>query len=268
MRFSEHFTIRDVSWGEGDSLTGTVTLSFSRYFSRAFTIWSKQNKFTPTFLNNLISHTEAEHAAGAWLLLSMVVPSSPKMQFDKILGAWDNMIRWERRPFFKNLARELPAWFGQKLFDFSSKDISVTTCCHILCVMGDIAAHLNEDTKIRIVGQWWSLSVVGTGWKWRSLPLSVQAIWCHGWRVLRYPWRSSVLPWRLSVNWGTVTTSSRLRLELLCFCHHSGMGGREHFQPVWCSHYHSQTWFSVPFYSAFSEHTLWGTGVCMWRVPR
>lgn len=38
-------------------------------------------------------------------------------------------------------------------FSFSSKDIHVTTCCHILCVMGDIATHLNEDTKYRIVGE-------------------------------------------------------------------------------------------------------------------
>lgn len=71
-----------------------TTFFLSRYFSRAFIIWSKQNRFTPTFLTNLISHTEAEHAAGAWLLLSMVVPSSPKIQFDKILDAWDIMIRW------------------------------------------------------------------------------------------------------------------------------------------------------------------------------
>uniref|UniRef100_A0A4W6DN91 Non-SMC condensin II complex, subunit D3 n=1 Tax=Lates calcarifer TaxID=8187 RepID=A0A4W6DN91_LATCA len=99
--------------------------NLSRYFSRAFTIWSKQNKFTPTFITNLISHTEADHAAGAWLLLSKVVASSPRLPYGKILDAWDSMI--------------------------SSKDISVTTCCHILCVIGDIAAHLNKDTKDRIV---------------------------------------------------------------------------------------------------------------------
>uniref|UniRef100_A0A8D0AD60 Condensin-2 complex subunit D3 n=1 Tax=Sander lucioperca TaxID=283035 RepID=A0A8D0AD60_SANLU len=96
-----------------------------RYFSRAFTIWSKQNKFTQTFITNLISHTEADHAAGAWLLLSKVVASSPRLPYGKILDAWDSMV--------------------------SSKDVNVTTCCHILCVMGDIAAHLNEDTKDRIV---------------------------------------------------------------------------------------------------------------------
>uniref|UniRef100_A0A8C4HUN4 Condensin complex subunit 1 C-terminal domain-containing protein n=1 Tax=Dicentrarchus labrax TaxID=13489 RepID=A0A8C4HUN4_DICLA len=62
--------------------------NLSRYFSRAFTIWSKQNKFTPTFITNLISHTEADHAAGAWLLLSKVVASSPVLPYGKILDTY------------------------------------------------------------------------------------------------------------------------------------------------------------------------------------
>uniref|UniRef100_A0AAX7W6D2 Condensin complex subunit 1 C-terminal domain-containing protein n=1 Tax=Astatotilapia calliptera TaxID=8154 RepID=A0AAX7W6D2_ASTCA len=99
----------------------------SRYFSKAFTIWSKQKKFTPLFVSNLISHTEADHAAGAWLLLSKVVSSSSRLPHGKILDAWDKMVR--------------------------SKDVNATTCCHILCVMGDIAVHLNEDTKERVVGR-------------------------------------------------------------------------------------------------------------------
>ncbi|KAL0994528.1 hypothetical protein UPYG_G00123530 [Umbra pygmaea] len=97
----------------------------SRYFSRAFTVWSKQNKFTAAFINNLISHTEAEHAAGAWLLLSKVASSCPRLDYGKILDAWDELVR--------------------------SKNVSVTTSCHILCVIGDICEHLNEDTKSRIV---------------------------------------------------------------------------------------------------------------------
>ncbi|CAJ1066500.1 condensin-2 complex subunit D3 isoform X1 [Xyrichtys novacula] len=96
-----------------------------QYFSRALTIWSKQNMFTPTFISNLISHTEADHAEAAWLLLSKAVALSPTLPCGKILDAWDNMI--------------------------SSKDLPTTTCCHILCVMGDMAAHLNMDTKDRIV---------------------------------------------------------------------------------------------------------------------
>ncbi|XP_043992629.1 condensin-2 complex subunit D3 isoform X1 [Gambusia affinis] len=99
--------------------------NLSRYFSRGFTIWSKQNKFTPTFISNLISHTETEHAAGAWLLLSKVVSSVSTIQYGKILEAWDSMVR--------------------------SHEVNVTNCCHILSVVGDIAAHLNEDTRGRIV---------------------------------------------------------------------------------------------------------------------
>ncbi|XP_061914930.1 condensin-2 complex subunit D3 isoform X2 [Entelurus aequoreus] len=98
--------------------------NLSQYFSRAFSIWSKQNKFTTTFITNLISHTEADHGAGAWLLLSKVVAASPKIPYGVILDAWDSMV--------------------------SSKDVSARTC-HILCVIGEISAHLNEDAKERIV---------------------------------------------------------------------------------------------------------------------
>lgn len=68
-------------------------LLYSRYFSRAFTVWSKQNKFTAAFINNLISHTEAEHATGAWLLLSKVASSCPRLDYGKILDAWDDLVR-------------------------------------------------------------------------------------------------------------------------------------------------------------------------------
>ncbi|XP_074532674.1 condensin-2 complex subunit D3 isoform X2 [Halichoeres trimaculatus] len=97
-----------------------------RYFSKAFTIWSKQNMFTPTFVTNLISHTESDHADGAWLLLSKVSASSSKLPYDRILEAWDKMI--------------------------NSETVPVATCCHILCVVGNIAAHLNDHTKDMMVG--------------------------------------------------------------------------------------------------------------------
>ncbi|XP_028278465.1 condensin-2 complex subunit D3 [Parambassis ranga] len=99
--------------------------NLSRYFSRAFTIWSKQNTFSATFIANLITHIDANHAAGAWLLLSKVVASCPSLPYGKILDAWDTLI--------------------------SSKEVDVTTCCNILSVMGHIAPHLNSDTKERIV---------------------------------------------------------------------------------------------------------------------
>uniref|UniRef100_A0A3P9HQG6 Non-SMC condensin II complex subunit D3 n=1 Tax=Oryzias latipes TaxID=8090 RepID=A0A3P9HQG6_ORYLA len=105
--------------------------NLSRYFSRAFTIWSKQNKFTPAFITNLMSHFKADHAAGAWLLLSKVATSCPKVPCGKILDSWDASIR--------------------------SRDVDVTTFCHILSVMGDVAGHLNDDTKNRIVEDLMSL---------------------------------------------------------------------------------------------------------------
>uniref|UniRef100_A0A3Q2X804 Non-SMC condensin II complex, subunit D3 n=1 Tax=Hippocampus comes TaxID=109280 RepID=A0A3Q2X804_HIPCM len=99
--------------------------NLSQYISKAVTIWIKQNKFTVTFITNLISHTEADHSAGAWMLLSKVVAASVKIPYGKLMDAWDNMV--------------------------SSKDVSVTTCCHIMCVIGEISAYLNEETKDRIV---------------------------------------------------------------------------------------------------------------------
>ncbi|KAG9351510.1 hypothetical protein JZ751_022761 [Albula glossodonta] len=96
-----------------------------RYLSKAFAIWSKQKKFSSSFVDNLISHTGAEHAPAAWLMLSKVAGSSPRLDYSKLLDAWDDMV--------------------------SSSNISVTTSCHILCVIGDIAEHLNDDTKGRIV---------------------------------------------------------------------------------------------------------------------
>uniref|UniRef100_A0A3Q1AYP7 Condensin-2 complex subunit D3 n=1 Tax=Amphiprion ocellaris TaxID=80972 RepID=A0A3Q1AYP7_AMPOC len=118
---SSHMSVSQrLTWDLLDLLCNECQ-NLSQYFSRAFTIWSKQNKFTSAFVTNLVSHTEADHAAGAWLLLSKVVTSSHRVPYGKILDAWDTM------------------------------DVNVTTCCHILCVIGDIATHLNEDTKDRIV---------------------------------------------------------------------------------------------------------------------
>lgn len=100
--------------------------SLSRYFSQAFTIWSKQNRFSPAFIQTLLSHTDAPHAEGAWLLLSKVVTASPKLPFGKILDAWDEMIN---------------NW----------KDVNPATLCNVLCVIGDIASYLNVDTQERII---------------------------------------------------------------------------------------------------------------------
>ncbi|KAJ8275937.1 hypothetical protein COCON_G00076890 [Conger conger] len=96
-----------------------------RYLNKAFAIWSKQKKFSSSFINSLISHTGADHAPAAWLLLSKVAGCSPRLDYSRILDSWEEMVK--------------------------DSNVTVATACHILCVIGDIAGHLNEDTKSRLL---------------------------------------------------------------------------------------------------------------------
>lgn len=66
----------------------------SGYFTRAIGVWSKKNSLTSRFITNLISHTEAEHATGAWLLLSKLASLSAELPCSKILDAFHSVIRW------------------------------------------------------------------------------------------------------------------------------------------------------------------------------
>uniref|UniRef100_A0A673LIA9 Condensin-2 complex subunit D3 n=1 Tax=Sinocyclocheilus rhinocerous TaxID=307959 RepID=A0A673LIA9_9TELE len=113
----------------------------SRYFSKTFSVWAPQQKFTPAFVNGLLSHTDGERAAAAWLLLAKIASCSPKLNYGTVLDTWENTIR--------------------------SPVVSVAMTCHILSVLGDIASNLNDDTKTRIVDDL-------MGWlKTFSLPLEV-----------------------------------------------------------------------------------------------
>ncbi|XP_017580409.1 condensin-2 complex subunit D3 [Pygocentrus nattereri] len=112
-----------------------------RYFSKAFSVWARQQKFSAAFVNSLIWHTEGERAPGAWLLLAKVARCSSKLNYSTILEAWDRTVR--------------------------SPVVSVATTCHILTVIGDIVSGINDDTKSRIVDDL-------MGWlKGFSLPLEV-----------------------------------------------------------------------------------------------
>nr|XP_034995387.1 condensin-2 complex subunit D3 [Zootoca vivipara] len=97
----------------------------SRYLNKAFPIWSKQGKFSSVFVSSVISHTETERAAPAWMLLAKVSGSSPKLDYTKIIKAWDSISRqpgadWE-------------------------------TMVHILCVIGSIAEHLPSSIQSRLM---------------------------------------------------------------------------------------------------------------------
>ncbi|XP_042329911.1 condensin-2 complex subunit D3 [Sceloporus undulatus] len=103
----------------------------SRYFSKAFHIWSKQGKFSSSFVNSVISHTETERAVPAWMLLAKVAGSSPKLDYSKIIQAWDSLNR--------------------------QCEASLETTVHILCVIGSIAKHLSSSIQSRLISdikQW------------------------------------------------------------------------------------------------------------------
>ncbi|XP_068772979.1 condensin-2 complex subunit D3 isoform X2 [Struthio camelus] len=96
-----------------------------RYLNKAFHIWSRQNKFSSTFINNVMSHVETEHAAPAWMLLAKVAGSSPKLDYSKIIEAWDSISR--------------------------QQNASADTTGHILCVIGHVAKHLPRSTRERLI---------------------------------------------------------------------------------------------------------------------
>ncbi|XP_028666256.1 condensin-2 complex subunit D3 [Erpetoichthys calabaricus] len=107
------------------SLLSGENQDLCRYLSKAFAIWSKKERFSSSFINSLISHTETDHSSAAWMLLAKVAGSAPKLNYGKILEAWDDIV--------------------------SEKEVLSSTTCHILCVIGHIAKHLNDDTKSRLI---------------------------------------------------------------------------------------------------------------------
>ncbi|XP_006871068.1 PREDICTED: condensin-2 complex subunit D3 [Chrysochloris asiatica] len=125
-------------------LLTTESQELSRYLNKAFHIWSKKDKFSSTFINNLISHTGTEHSAPAWMLLSKVACSSPKLNYTKIIESWEKIS--------------------------SQKNPNSNTLGHILCVIGHIAKHLPKSTRDKVIdvikcklnGFQWSLEVISS----------------------------------------------------------------------------------------------------------
>ncbi|NWR73103.1 CNDD3 protein, partial [Centropus unirufus] len=98
------------------TLLASEDQELNRYLNKAFNMWSRQNKFTSTFINNILSHVGTEHTAPAWMLLAKVAGSSPKLDYSKIVESWDSVSRQQN----------------------GSND----TVGHILCVIGYVAKHL------------------------------------------------------------------------------------------------------------------------------
>ncbi|NWS44292.1 CNDD3 protein, partial [Probosciger aterrimus] len=103
----------------------------NRYLNKAFHTWSRQNKFTSTFINNIMSHVETEHTVPAWMLLAKVARSSPKLNYSKIIESWDSVSR--------------------------QQNVSADITGHMLCVMGHVAKHLPKSTCEKLIDnlKWW-----------------------------------------------------------------------------------------------------------------
>uniref|UniRef100_M3Z990 Condensin-2 complex subunit D3 n=1 Tax=Nomascus leucogenys TaxID=61853 RepID=M3Z990_NOMLE len=126
------------------TLLTTESQELSRYLNKAFHIWSKKEKFSPTFINNIISHTGTEHSAPAWMLLSKIAGSSPRLDYSRIVQSWEKIS--------------------------SQQNPNSNTLGHILCVIGHIAKQLPKSTrdkvtdavKCKLNGFQWSLEVISS----------------------------------------------------------------------------------------------------------
>uniref|UniRef100_A0A7N5K322 Condensin-2 complex subunit D3 n=1 Tax=Ailuropoda melanoleuca TaxID=9646 RepID=A0A7N5K322_AILME len=126
------------------TLLSTENQELSRYLNKAFHIWSKKEKFSSSFINNVISYTDTEHSAPAWMLLSKIACSSPKLDYTKIIESWEKIS--------------------------SQQNPNSNTLGHILCVIGHIAKHLSKSTrdkvtdvvKCKLNGFQWSLELISS----------------------------------------------------------------------------------------------------------
>ncbi|XP_055129801.1 condensin-2 complex subunit D3 isoform X2 [Symphalangus syndactylus] len=147
IRHHSHFHSGDdsqvLAWALLTLLT-TESQELSRYLNKAFHIWSKKEKFSPTFINNIISHTGTEHSAPAWMLLSKIAGSSPRLDYSRIVQSWEKIS--------------------------SQQNPNSNTLGHILCVIGHIAKQLPKSTrdkvtdavKCKLNGFQWSLEVISS----------------------------------------------------------------------------------------------------------
>lgn len=147
IRHYSHFHSEDdsqvLAWALLTLLT-TESQELSRYLNKAFHIWSKKEKFSSTFVNNIISHTGTEHSAPAWMLLSKIAGSSPRLDYSRIIQSWEKIS--------------------------SQQNPNSNTLGHILCVIGHIAKHLPKSTRDKVTdavkrklsGFQWSLEVISS----------------------------------------------------------------------------------------------------------
>ncbi|CAN2388105.1 complex subunit D3, partial [Pristimantis euphronides] len=124
-RYRDDDTNQKLTWDLLHLLT-TESQDLTRYLTKAFYLLAKQNKFSSTLINNLISHTETERSNSAWMVLAKVAGFSTKVDFTKILDAWDQV----RRETNAN---------------------SSATTGYILSVISHIAKHIPAEKRVQLI---------------------------------------------------------------------------------------------------------------------
>uniref|UniRef100_A0A8C3KXK1 Non-SMC condensin II complex subunit D3 n=1 Tax=Chrysolophus pictus TaxID=9089 RepID=A0A8C3KXK1_CHRPC len=123
-KFRREDTKQVLAWDLLTLLT-SESQELSCYMNKAFHIWSRQNKFSSTFINNVMSHVETEHAVPAWMLLAKVASSSPKLDYSKVIESWYTVSR--------------------------QQNTSNDTTGHVLSVISHVAKHLPRSTCERLI---------------------------------------------------------------------------------------------------------------------
>nr|XP_045000999.1 condensin-2 complex subunit D3 isoform X1 [Jaculus jaculus] len=126
------------------ALLTTENQDLSHYLNKAFHIWSKKDKFSSSFINSVISHTGTEHSAPAWMLLSKIACSSPKLDYTRIIQSWEKVS--------------------------SEQNPNPNTLGYMLCVIGYIAKYLPTSTQEKVTdvvkgklnGFQWSLELISS----------------------------------------------------------------------------------------------------------
>uniref|UniRef100_A0A8C1QFY3 Condensin-2 complex subunit D3 n=1 Tax=Cyprinus carpio TaxID=7962 RepID=A0A8C1QFY3_CYPCA len=120
----------------------------SRCFSKSFSVWAPQQKFTPGFVNGLLSHTEGERAAAAWLLLAKIASCSPKLNYGTVLDTWENTIRLESRA--KEVICDFFVFFLLFLDRFCGELVSVCESYLSAVILQEKGAeNINEDLLVK-----------------------------------------------------------------------------------------------------------------------
>ncbi|KAL8173694.1 UNVERIFIED_CONTAM: hypothetical protein K2H54_016645 [Gekko kuhli] len=137
---------QDLAWDLLTLLT-KESQELSRYLSKAFRVWSKQGRFSSTFVNVVISHVGTERSSPAWMLLAKVAGSAPKLDYSKVINTWGEISRQKEQ----GLEMLLSVFHRKLKFSTRQHTADLDTMVHVLCVIGSIAKHLSKSIQHQLI---------------------------------------------------------------------------------------------------------------------